>query len=149
MPASPTASLSSARAAADVLRAEARRLHRTLTSGPLSAALPVLRRLQRAGLLPATGLPALYAARAQVQRKLLLRLLATEHGFASWERCLAALQGQDAQTLARQFEIERGTAELKLWFASPAEAQAHARVHGGVAVEVRGQAVVLAGGVGA
>jgi len=147
MPASPSPSQSSS--AADLLRAEARRLHRQLTDGALSSALPVLRRLQRAGVLPPERLPVLYAARQTVQRKHLLRLLALEAGFDSWEACARALQTLDPQVLAPMLAAERGTAELKLWFAEPAQAHAHALLHGGQAVALRGQGVVLTQASGA
>ena len=125
-----------------VLR-EAKRLHRAATSGSLSAALPVLRRILVAGAVPTTTLPNLYGRRDTVQRKHVLRTLAFEAGHRSWEEYRPAL----AHVVARQLEqfsvLEKGYANLNLWFSSEPEALRFATQHGGRAVRIGTQAVVL------
>jgi hypothetical protein len=125
-----------------VLR-EAKRLHRAATSDALSTALPVLRRLLAAGALPCATLPELYRRRQAVQRKHILRTLAVEAGFGNWESYRPSLAGNDAALLAQLAVQESGGSHLNLWFSDEAQAQAYAAVHGGRAVRVGQQAVVL------
>lgn len=125
-----------------VLR-EAKRLHRAATSDSPSAALPVLRRLLAARAVPAQTLPNLFRARNTVQRKHILHTLAAEAGHRSWEEYSRVLPVLDVQQLRQTFLSERSTASLKHWFASEADAVRFAAQHGGQAVRVRGQAVVL------
>lgn len=125
-----------------VLR-EAKRLHRAATSDSLSSALPVLRRLIAAGAMPASSLPELFRLRSTVQRKHILRTLAIEASYGSWEEYRPKLEHVDAQQL-EQFEVlDKGYANLNLWFSSESEAQLFARDNGGRVVSVGGQAVVL------
>lgn len=125
-----------------VLR-EARRLHRAVASDSPAAALPVLRRLLATRVMPATTLPELFRTRTTVKRKHLLRALAVEAGHASWEDYCRVLPRLDARQVAQAFQLERGASTLKLWFASLAEARKFVADHGGRAVRIGRQAVVL------
>lgn len=125
-----------------VLR-EARRLHRAAASDSPSISLPVLRRVLAAGAAPTRTLPNLFRARNTVQRKHVLRTLAVEAGYGSWEEYARALPLLDMQQLQLALHAERGASRLKLWFASEAEAAQFASEHGGQAVRVGKQAVVL------
>ena len=129
-------------ALAQVLR-QAKMLHRAASSDALASALPVLRRLLLAGVTPAMRLPELHRNRAQVQRKHLLRLLAREAGYASWDAYRKVLSELKAEQL-EQFDLLRRQAGYpNLWFASMDAAQQHARQHGGRVVKVGQQAVIL------
>lgn len=132
-----------------VLR-EARRLHRAAASQAAFESLPVLRRLLAAGAAPpaARTLTELFRMRGTLQRKHVLRALAFEAGHASWEQYRQVLPQLDVQALRQRAEAERGTGRLKPWFASEAEARRFAAAHGGRAVPVGRQAVVLASGHG-
>lgn len=127
----------------DVVLREARRLHRAAASDARSVALPVLRRLVATQAVPFVALPALFRARATVQRKHVLRALAVEAGHPHWDAYREALASVDASTVRRAFDLERGASTLKLWFASEADAIRFAAVHGGQAVRVAAHAVVL------
>lgn len=127
----------------DVVLREAKRLHRAATSDVLSDALPVLRRLLAAHVVAVHTLPLLYRARATVQRKHVLRMLAIEAGHGSWEKYSEALPQLDPQVLLQALASERNPATLKLWFASEAEATRYAARHGGRTTRIRKQAVVL------
>lgn len=161
MPTSSVSSALSARAprdgtpptAAQAVLREARRLHRAATSDALSNALPVLRRLLAARAIPAGSLPQLFHQRATVQRKHVLRMLAFEAGHESWEAYSRVLPGLDPETVALSLALPHGagagagagtgTGTLKLWFAGEAQARRYAATHGGRALRVGRQAVVL------
>ncbi len=134
----------SSKPAGAVLR-EARRLHRAATSDALSTSLPVLRRLIASGALPDAGLPALFRGRAQVQRKHVLRMLAREAGFDSWESWRPALGAAHASALMQAHDLRRDTGTLHLWFRNESEARAFAALHGGTAVRLGDHAVVAPG----
>lgn len=126
-----------------VLRA-AKKLHRQATSDALAQSLPVLRRLLAREIVQGLSLTALHAQRGMVQRKHVLRLMALETGFDSWEHYKAALSLADAST-PLPLEVLSGLAGYpNHWFSSLPEAQAHAALHGGQAVAVGSQGVVLA-----
>jgi len=125
-----------------VLR-EAKRLHRAATSDSLSSALPVLRRLIAAGAVPVSSLPKLFRLRHTVQRKHVLRTLALEAGHESWEAYRPKIEDLSAQQFESFEVMDRGYANLNLWFASQPEAQQFAAKSGGRVVRVGGQAVVL------
>lgn len=125
-----------------VLR-EAKRLHRAATAISRLISLPVLRRLLAAGAVPALTLPNLYRARNTVQRKHVLRALAIEAGYGSWEEYSRALPLLDAQQISQAFLLERDTPGLKLWFTSEAGAAQFASAYGGHPVRVGRQAVVM------
>ena len=157
MPTSSVSSALSARAprdgtpptAAQAVLREARRLHRAATSDALSNALPVLRRLLAARAIPAGSLPQLFHQRATVQRKHVLRMLAFEAGHNSWEAYSRVLPGLDPEAVALSLALPHGagagtgTGTLKLWFAGEAQARRYAATHGGRALRVGRQAVVL------
>ncbi len=125
-----------------VLR-EAKRLHRAAASGPLSEALPILRRLMATRAVTDRSLPGLFRARCTVQRKHVLRALAREAGYASWEDYRHALPHLDISQLERLASVQRGTSVLKLWFSDTSAARRFAAEQGGQAVRVGVQAVVL------
>lgn len=125
-----------------VLR-EARRLHRAAVSDSPAAALPVLRRLLAAQIVPANTLPNLFRTRSTIQRKHILRALAVEAGYPSWESYSQALPRVDVLQLRRTLQVQSSAPILKLWFASEAEATEFAAKHGGQAIRIANQAVVL------
>lgn len=125
-----------------VLR-EARRLHHAARSDSLSTALPVLRRLLVAGTVPVRTLPELFRRRATVQRKHVLRALAIEAGHASWEDYSRVLPHLDPLRVQHGVHVEHSVATLKRWFASESAALQFAAEHGGRALRVGQQAVVL------
>lgn len=127
----------------EIVLREARRLHRAATSDSPAAALPVLRRLLAARAVPACSLPSLFNLRSTVQRKHVLRTLAVEAGFDSWESYSRALPRIDAALLQQAFEAGRDVSQLRRWFASPALATQYAAKRGGQVVPMGGQAVVL------
>ena len=126
-----------------LLLREAKRLHRAATSDSLSQALPVLRRFLNAGATPISSLPSLFRQRHGLQRKHVLRLLAMEAGYSSWEAYRPALSQLTTRHLEHLAVQETGFAHLNLWFASEIDALAFASEHGGRVVRVGQQAVVL------
>jgi len=125
-----------------VLR-EAKSLHRASTSDSLSSALPVLRRLIAAGCMPTSYLPDLFRTRHRVRRKHLLRMLAIEAGFASWEQYRPVLNHLPLRQLEQFTLVDKGCANLNLWFSNEIQARQFAQANGGRVVRVGGQAVVL------
>jgi hypothetical protein len=132
--------------AADIVLREARNLHRAVNADSLARSLPVLRRLLASGVLQGIALPELHRSRdTVVQRKHILRMLAIEAGFASWEAYRPALSRMKASELPH-FDIARHDAgQLNHWFSTLDEAKAYAASHGGRAMAVGQQAVVLIG----
>ena len=133
---------SSSHATERVLR-EARRLHRAATSNSLCMALPVLRRVLATHTVPRTPLPDLFRRRHSLQRKHLLRTLAVEAGFESWEAYRPTLDDTPLSALDALEVVHRGTGQLKLWFSNEREAKDFTARHGGRPVKVGSQAVVL------
>ena len=125
-----------------VLR-EARRLHRIAKSHSLSSSLPLLRRLLSAGILRDTTLPEAFRARASLQRKHLLRLLAVEAGFLSWEAYRPALSSIQPSELDSFIVHEKGWAFVHNWFPSAELAQAQVAKVGGRVVRIGSHAVAL------
>lgn len=130
------------RAAELVLRL-ARQLHRAAISDSLRVSLPVLRRILSTHTLRDLSLPQLHKQRAMVQRKHLLRTLAVEAGYPSWERYRQALPGMSADQLLHLDLLHATAGYPNLWFSTRAQAQDHAQMHGGHVVSVGAQAVVL------
>ena len=128
---------------ARVVLREARRLHRAALSDALPESLPVLRRVLAAGAVPAFSLPNLFRLRHTVQRKHILRTLAVEAGHATWEAYARVLPSLDAQALEQVFLAQRSPSSLRLWFSTNTEAAEYAQAHGGQAVRVGLQAVVV------
>jgi len=129
--------------AVEIVLRQARKLHRAARSDSLAAAMPALRRLQAAGVIPGADLMGLYRQRQALQRKHFLRMLAVEAGFPDWER----FRPQLAQMPAEAFEHFKFGNELAgalhPWFANEAQAQDYAQRHGGRVVRVGRQAVVV------
>ena len=125
-----------------VLR-EARRLHKLAASASLAAPLPVLRRLIGNQILNGLSLPELHRQRDLVQRKHLLRLLAVEAGHASWEAYRVALVQLSPQALEHFDLVRQVIGYPNFWFSTPEQAQAHVLAHGGRAMRVGQQAVVI------
>lgn len=128
----------------DLIRQLAKKLQRAALADELSISLPVLRRLLAAKVLVGISLPQLQRRRNLVQRKHLLQLLALEAGFASWETYRAALVHMAPEQLPHFDLFKRQQGYPNHWFASLEEAQDYAWEHGGRAVAVGGQAVVIA-----
>lgn len=139
----PSSSLSPVANAVDAILREARCLHKAVKSARLAASLPVLRRLLASRALAPQPLPELHRQRQNIQRKHVLRMLALEAGFSSWEAYREALAGRDATGL-EHFDIARQSAgQLNLWFSSPEQAEQYAHQHGGRVMRVGYQAVIL------
>lgn len=129
--------------AAEVLLRIARNLHRTVSSGSLSVSLPIMRRLIATSTLTAISLPELQRNRDIVQRKHVLRMLAIEAGFKCWEDYRHALDRMSLEELTHYDHLRRQVGYPNLWFSNYEEAQAYANDHGGRALRVGLQAVVL------
>lgn len=131
------------RSAADLVRRQARRLHRSAASASLSTALPVLRRLVTAGVFPGTSLKDMFRRREMIRRKHLLRLLAREAGSNSWENFHPALIQLDPRAVDHFWIDECGYAFLNLWFPNEPAAQTFAAANGGRVLRIGAQAVVV------
>ncbi|MCB1890258.1 MAG: hypothetical protein KDH20_21820 [Rhodocyclaceae bacterium] len=130
-------------AVARLLR-EARRLQRAARSDHLSQSLPVLRRLLRSRSITAASLPELHRHRETVRRKHILCMLAREAGQPGWEAYRPWLESQRGDAPPEHFDVLRvGAGHLNLWFSTPEQARQHAACHGGRAVAVGAQGVVL------
>ncbi len=79
-----------------------------------------------------------------VQRKHVLRMLATEAGFPNWEAYRQALECMAPEQLPHFDVIRMASGYPNLWFSSHAEALSHAQEHGGRVMKVGHQAVLLA-----
>jgi hypothetical protein len=142
--ASSSSSTPSSSAAALLVLQAARRLHKAALGAAPSQSLPVLRRVLATGSLRDVSLPALHKNRMLVRRKHILRMLAVEAGYESWETYREALVTLRSEELVH-FDLVRGQAGYpNLWFASVAAAQAHVVQHGGRMLAVGDHAVVFA-----
>jgi len=129
--------------AARLVLGMAKRLHKAAASESLVLSLPVLRRVLAAQTLQGLSLPALRRNRCMVQRKHILRTLAIEAGYPSWEAYRQALSHMAASELAH-YDLIRATAGYpNLWFSTATQASEHAGLHGGRAVRVGSQGVVV------
>lgn len=124
-------SSSSVLSATNLVLAHARHLHRAVRSQALSSSLPVLRRLQRAGVNPELSLPAFWAARGMLQRKHILRMLAREMGFTDWEACRPHVDRCAPDAVDHLKLGHEWTGRFSHWYANEAQARAHQREHGG------------------
>ncbi len=131
-----------ATAIALVLR-EAKRLHRLAQSDSLSSSLPALRRLLGTQVLRNMSLPQAFRLRSTVQRKHLLRLLAIEAGYASWEEYRPALVDVLPSALDHFIVLRDGWAFAHSWFASEQQAQTQVASAGGRVVRIGHHAVAL------
>lgn len=129
---------------ADFLRRLARRMLRDAHSDQPSAALPVVRRVHAAGILPQARLSGLYHARAGLQLKHMLRTLAAELGYACWADCKRDIERQPAAVLDR-FRVDLGAFGdfNQVWFADQDAALRWQRENGGHLVAYGRQAVVM------
>lgn len=125
-----------------VLR-EAKRLHRSATSESLASSLPVLRRLIASRSLEQLSLPELRRRRTIIQRKHILRMLAIEAGYSSWEAYRPAIANASLDEVEHFDVVRRRAGYPNVWFSSLAEAKAFADEHGGRPLCVGRQAVVL------
>lgn len=122
----------------------ARRLHRAAMSESLAVSLPVLRRILASATLRNISLAELRRRNQMVQRKHILRTLAIEVGFSSWEEYRRALDTMTADQLQHFDLVYRGAGYPNLWFPSLAQAREHAAVNGGIALRLGEHGVVLA-----
>lgn len=129
---------------ADFLRKVARRLLRDAHSIHASAAMPAIRRVHRAGVLPVQRLTDLYHARETLQLKHMLRTVAVELGYPGWEACKHDIDAQPASVLDR-FRLDLGAFGdyNQVWFSNEAEAQQWQKENGGHVVVYGAQAVVM------
>lgn len=128
----------------EFLRRYARRLLRDARSPQASRAMPVLRRIVAARLVPELRLTDLYASRATLQLKHLLHMLARELGFPTWEVCKSQIDDCDSALLDRcRLELGMFGDYEKNWFADAAIARAWQRSHGGYLVRYGEQAVAI------
>lgn len=109
-----------------------------------SDALPVVRRVHAAGILPFRRLTELYHARAELQLKHMLRTLAAELGYASWADCKRDIESRPAAVLDR-FRMDMGAFGdfNQVWFADQAAARRWQQENGGHVVTYGTQAVVM------
>ena len=139
---SPSTSTTQASAGDTVLRI-ARMLHRAALADSLSASLPVLRRLLAAQVMSDLSLPELHRRRHEIRRKHVLRMLAAEAGFRSWEDYRPALEDMRPEQLAHFDHLRREVGYPNLWFSNFEEARDHAWETSSRVIRVGAQAVVL------
>ncbi|CAN7407271.1 hypothetical protein LJR230_002482 [Trinickia sp. LjRoot230] len=127
----------------EFLRRHARRLLRAVRADA-SRALPVLRRIQAADVIPAHTLAALYVARDAVRLKHILNMLAAELGYADWAACKRDVDTLETARLdALRFDAGLFGDFATNWFAGEVEARAWQREHGGYVVRYGKQAVAI------
>ena len=127
----------------EFLRRHARRLLRA-AHADASRALPVLRRIEAAGVIPAHTLTELFAARESVRLKHVLNLLAAELGYADWAACKHQVDARPGAELdALRFDAGCFGDFATNWFADHAAARAWQAVHGGYLVRYGSQTVAI------
>lgn len=128
----------------DFLRRCARNMLRDARSSHPSKALPVIRRVHAAGILPIPRLADLYRARVALQLKHVLRTIAAELGYASWEVCKHDVDHLSPDVLDR-FRVDLGVFGdyNQIWFSNASAAQEWRNEHGGHVVVYGSQAVVM------
>lgn len=129
--------------AIELVRRQARRLHRAARSASLALVMPALRRIHAAGVFPDRALSAIYREREGLKRKHFLRALAVEAGFPDWERFRPQLDQMAAEAFDHFKVVDEGFVFLNLWFSNEVQARAFARRHGGRVLRVGNQAVVV------
>jgi len=117
--------------AAELVRRQARKLHRAAHSDSLAAAMPALRRIHAACVFPGRALSALYRERRALKRKHFLRALAVEAGFPDWERLRPRLDRMPPEAFEHYKVTDEWCAFLNAWFSNEEQAVAYAREHGG------------------
>lgn len=128
----------------DFLRRYARHMLRDARSDRPSTSLPVIRRIHSAGALPVPRLSDLYHARGSLQLKHMLRTVAAELGYATWDECKRDVDRQAPGVLDR-FRVDLGAFRdcNQIWFSNEIAAQQWQKEHGGHMVVYGGQAVVM------
>lgn len=128
----------------DFLRRYARGMLRSAHAEQPSKALPIVRRVHAAHVLPVPRLTELYHSRATLQLKHMFRTLASELGYASWDACKRDVDHRPTEMLDR-FRLDLGAFnDLEhIWFADQPTAAAWQRQHGGRMVVYGSQAVVM------
>lgn len=129
--------------AAELVLRIARNLHRGARSESLAISLPLLRRLLATATLFDISLPELHRRRDMIQRKHVLRMLAVEAGFNSWEDYRHQLDGMDAGQVSHFDQLSRSAGYPNLWFSTYEEAQDYAWENKGKALRIGAQAMVL------
>jgi hypothetical protein len=129
---------------ADFLRRHARNLLRDVRSDHPSKSLPIIRRVHSAGIAPTRRLPDLYHTRESLQLKHMLRTVAVELGYATWDACKRNVDRQPPSVLDR-FRLDLGGFGdyNQIWFSNESAAQEWQREHGGHVVIYGSQAVVM------
>ena len=129
---------------ADFLRNYARIMFRDARSEQPSKALPIARRIHAAGILPFQRLTDLYRHRESLQLKHLLRTIAVELGFPTWDACKRNVDSLPTTVLDR-FRLDLGGFNdyEQIWFPSQSAAQEWQREQGGRIVAYGNQAVIL------
>ncbi|NRO94386.1 hypothetical protein GWC77_00325 [Paraburkholderia sp. NMBU_R16] len=127
----------------EFLRRHARRLLRA-AHADASRALPVLRRIKAAGVVPAHTLTELFAARESVRLKHVLNMLATELGYADWAACKRDVDARASAELdALRFDAGCFADFATNWFPDHTTARAWQSVHGGYLVRYGTQTVAI------
>ena len=128
----------------EFLRHHARRLLRHARADDASASLPVIRRLLASGVIKAARLADLYEARATIQLKHMLNMLAVELGHPGWDVCKNLIDSEGTQAIDRyRFDAGVFGDYEKNWFASDAAAHEWQRGNGGYIVGYGDQAVAI------
>lgn len=128
----------------EFLRRHARRLVRDGRADQPSKALPVLRRVIDAGLMPELAVTDLYNVRETLQLKHILHTLARELGFASWDVCKQEIDRRDTALLDRyRFEQGQFGDFEQNWFPDEPTARVWQQQNGGYIVNYGKQAVAI------
>ncbi len=130
--------------AADLVRRQARRLQRASQSESIADAMPALRRVHAAGVLPDLALGTLYRERRALKRKHFLRALAVEAGFPDWERFRPHLDSMPPEDFEHFKVSDEWFVFLNSWLSNKTQARSFAAAHGGRVLRVGTQAVVVA-----
>jgi len=128
----------------EFLRRHARRLVRSGRDAQPSKALPVLRRVIAAGVMPELSVTDLYAVRASLQLKHVLHMLGRELGYANWDGCKQEIDACGAEVLDR-YRLEQGQFGdfRQNWFSDAATAHAWQQHNGGYLIAYGKQAVAI------
>ena len=129
--------------AIEALLREAKRLHRAAISESLAVALPILRRLILSQALQKISLTELTRQREIIQRKHILKMLAFEAGFSSWEHYRPILENQSPEQLQHFDLLRKQSGNLNIWFSTFQEATLFASQNGGQVLKMGTQAVVF------
>ncbi|HEY3535918.1 MAG: hypothetical protein ACTHJZ_21760 [Trinickia sp.] len=127
----------------EFLRHHARRLLRA-AHADASRALPVLRRIKAASVVPAHTLAELFAAREGIRLKHVLNMLAAELGYPDWAACKRGVDTRPRAELdALRFDAGCFADFATNWFPDHATARAWQAEHGGYLVRYGVQTVAI------